>query len=241
MTARNGLRAAALAAAFVAVGGGAARAHDDLPPAIEQVGPAPARAPGPWQVSAGVRTALFRGAGYDPFSTNDVFVQTGLTASWALRTSPTLATAFGATFETGSASADARGPSASLSLRRLGALVEERFAPRPWLYAFARVSPTWLHGAVSITDFLSSRAPLETSFSSLAVDGSAGAAARLTSGKSRVGAWILGDAGYGWAPTQHLAVAPALPAVDRNKAGTTAFGDLAPRGVFFRAAFALTF
>jgi hypothetical protein len=211
-----------------------------LAPAIEQVGSPRTRAPGPFQVSLGVRSALFRSAGYDPFSTDDVFVQTSATATWALRTGPSLATAVGATWDLGSEGAQARGAETSLSLRRLGALIEERFAPRPWVYAFARLSPTWLHGTATLQD-LTIAAPMRTTFSTFAVDASLGAAARISPRAMRVGLWAVGDAGYGWAPDQHLALAPALPGTDGNKAGVTSLTDLAPRGVFFRLALALGF
>jgi hypothetical protein len=191
-------------------------------------------------VSLGVRSALFRSTGYDPFKTDDVFVQTSATATWELRTSGALATGLGVIGETGSEGAQARGADTSLSLRRLGAVVEERFSPRPWLYAFARVSPTWLHGAATLRD-PSVPAPLGTTFDTLAVDGSAGAAARLTPRGSRVSFMAIADAGYGWAPSQHLALAPDLPAADRTKAGVTTLADFAPRGVFYRLAVGLCF
>jgi hypothetical protein len=241
MDTRNALRGAALVTALLVLGGGRAQAHDDLPPAISQMGPVgPVRAPGPFQVSLGLRSSLFRSAGFDPFSTNDVFVQTGVTASWALRTSATFSTAVGAIWETGSEGATARGAETNLSLRRLGGLVEERFAPRPWLYAFARVSPTWLRGSASLHD-PSVPAPLSTTFDTLAVDGSAGAAACIPPRINRVTACAVVDAGYGWAPAQHLALAPALPAADGNKAGVTTLADLAPSGAFYRLALAVTF
>ncbi|HVU50798.1 MAG TPA: hypothetical protein VHL80_08935 [Polyangia bacterium] len=241
MRSRNVLPGAALAAGLLALGGGRARAHDDLPPAIAQAGPAaPARAPGPFQLSLGVRSALFRSAGYDPFSTNDVFVQTGVMATWALRTSAALATAVGATWEAGTADASARGAETELSLRRLGVVVEERYAPRPWLYAFARVSPSWLRGTATLRD-LSVAAPLSTTFDTLAVDGSAGAAACIPPRTHRITFCAVADGGYGWAPAQRLALAPALPAPDRDKAGVTTLADLAPRGAFYRLALALTF
>jgi hypothetical protein len=241
MTTRNRLSAATLAAAMVALGGGAARANDGLPPAIQRVGEGPvARPPGAFQLSVDLRTALLRSAGYDPFSTNDVYTQTGVAGSWTLRTSPRLSTAVGATWESGTQSGQARGSDTSLSLRRLGAIVEERFAPRPWGYVFARLSPAWLHGSASLAD-LSIAAPLQTTFSTLAVDGSLGAAAGLSPRGSRVGFWAVADAGYGWAPDQQMTLAPALPAADRNKAGTTTLPDLAPRGAFMRFAFAVSF
>ena len=240
MTISNGARAALVALATVATGGGVARAADEPAPAIEQGsgGAAPGRQA--WQVSAGVRSALFRGRGYDPFSTNDAFTQFSATATWAVATSASLATAVGVGWESGSADAQARGADTNLTLTRLGLVLEERFAPRPWAMAFARVSPGWLRGTASLDD-PAVAAPLRTKFSSFSFDASLGAAARLSPRASRVAFWLVGDAGYGWAPDQHLALAPAVPAADHDKAGVTTLADLAPRGVFLRFAVALTF
>ena len=231
-------RAAALLAT-IAAAAGAAQAHDDLVPAIEQAyGPPPGRQP--WLVTAGVRSAIFAGAGYDPFSADDAFTQFSATATWALPTGPRLATAVGATWDAGSADAQARGSDTSLSLTRLGGVLEERLAPRPWFYLLARVSPAWLRGAATIAD-PSIAAPLRTTFSTFSLDASLGGAVRLTTRASRVNLWLVADAGYGWAPSQHMALAPSLPDSDRNKAGVTTFADLAPRGPFFRGALALGF
>jgi hypothetical protein len=241
MTISKSVRAASLAASLVALAGGAARAADDLTPAIEQVGAPPARAPGPWQISLGLRSALFRSAGYDPFSTDDVFVQPSVMATWALRTGPRLSTALGASWESGSEGAEARGAETNLSLGRVGAVIEERFAPLPWVYAFARVSPGWLRGTATLSDLAIAAPTMRTTFSTVSVDASLGAAVRMTPAKTRVGLWLMGDAGYGWAPDQHIALTPALPASDRDKAGVTTLADLAPRGVFYRFALALSF
>jgi len=240
MTIGSRARAAMLALAVVATRDGVARAKEAAVPAIEQTSGAGERARQPWQVSAGVRSALFRGAGYDPFSTDDAFTQFAATATWAVGTGGSLATALGVAWESGSSQAQARGAATDLSLSRLGLVLEERFAPRPWAYAFARVSPGWLRGTASLTD-LAVAAPLRTTFSSFSVDASLGAAARLSPRASRVGFWLVGDAGYGWTPDQHLALAPALSAADRDKAGVTTLADLAPRGVFLRFALALAF
>jgi hypothetical protein len=238
MTISNWLRAAGLAAALVA-SGRAAEAHDDLPPAIETLGAPPARKPLGFQVSVDVRTAFFRGAGYDPFSSDDVFVQRGVAATWALPTSPVLATAVGASWDYGSEGASARGAETNLTLSRLSAVVEERFSPRPWVYAFARLAPGWLHGTATLDD-ASIAAPLRTTFSTFSFDASLGGAARLTR-STRVSLWVIGDAGYGWAPDQRLTLAPGLPGADANKAGVTTLADLAPRGGFFRLALAIGF
>jgi hypothetical protein len=233
------LSALLLATAFVTAAVSVAEAHDGLVPAIEQVGGAAPR-PQPWQLSLGVRSALFKGAGYDPFSTNDVFAQGAVTATRAFRTGSRLATAAGVLWESGDQDATARGAASSLSLSRLGAVLEERVEPRPWLTAFARLSPSWLRGKASLID-PTIAAPLRTSFSTFGVDASVGAALLLGPRAGRVGFWLVGDAGYGWAPDQHLALRPDLPASDRDKAGVTTLSDLAPRGIFYRLAIAATF
>jgi hypothetical protein len=229
-----------LAAGLVVSTAAAAAAADDLRPPSEAINGTPAPAPPRFEVALGVRTSLFRGAGYDPFSSTDAFSQTSLRASWAPLERGRFATAVGPLFEWGSVSATARGVDASLSLWRLGAVVEERFAPHPRARVFARLVPAWLSGSAKLADS-SLPVPLETSMSTFSLDASAGAAGRLNTPVSSVGFWVTGESGYGWAATQAMAFAPALAAADRNKAGTTTLGDLSPRGLFFRFGVALTY
>jgi hypothetical protein len=237
-------RAILMAGALVAATSGAARAADNLPPALAGVGGgAPRGIPhgaGLWRVSLGGRTALLRGAGYDPFSTDDAFGQVSLSVTRALQAGPGFASAVGLIWEDGSRGAQARGLDARLSMQRLALALEERFAPRPWIYAMMRLAPAWLRGNASLAD-PSVPAPLRTSFSTFGLDASAGAALRVTPPGTAFGLWLMGDAGYGWAPAQHLALAPDLPAADRDKAGVTTLSDLAPSGVFFRFAAALSY
>jgi hypothetical protein len=244
MTLTKVARAMLSAAALVAATGGAARAHDDLPPAIEQTGASPSapvsRGPGLWRVSVGGRSSLLRSPGYDPFSTDDAFGQFSAMATRAVVVSQRFSTAAGALWEAGTATSTARGADSSLALQRVGIVLEERFAPRPWIYVFGRLTPTWTRGQAEIDD-LAIAAPLRTSFSTFGADASAGVAARLNPGTGKVGLWLMGDGGYGWAPSQHMVLAPALPAADRDKAGTTTLADLAPSGVFARFALALSY
>jgi hypothetical protein len=220
------------------------RVGDNLPPAIASVDASVDGAPRPghglWQVQVGVRTALLRDAGYDPFSSNDAFTQLSVSALRALRAGRGFATALGLAWDDGSTEAVARGTIARLSLRRPALVFEERFAPVSWAYAFARVSPGWLRGTASLGD-ASLPVPLTTSLSTLEIDGSLGAAVGATPHGSAVSFWLLSDAGYGWAPAQGLALTPNLAAADRGKAGTTHLADLAARGVFFRFSLALVY
>lgn len=247
MTTNDLVRSVIAGAVLVALGGaagGGARAQYAYPPpspplTIVEPAPAAPRAE-PWQIAAGFRTALFRSSGYDPFGTDDSFTQLSVTATRAFATSRSFATAVGVAWDSGGADAQARGSDASLSLSRLGAVVEERWAPRPWVYAFARLSPAWLHGDAEVVEPTIAKS-LRTTFSTFSLDASLGGALRVGPRTGVVGLWLLFDSGYGWAPDQRIALSPALAAQDADKAGVTTFADFAPRGVFFRGAVALAF
>ncbi len=237
---RSSFVASFMLVAMLTLASGPAAAADDLPPAIEQVGLATTPAAQPFELALGFRSSLFRGAGYDPFSVNDVFTQASLRASWAFLSRGRFTTAAGPLFESGNANADARGTQAHLSLARLGLAVEERFAPHPRARAFVRVAPAWLSGEATLFD-PSLPVGLRTAVSTFALDASAGAAGRINAPSSSVGVWVTGESGYGWAAAQPMTFTPQLASADRAKAGTTTLGDLAPRGLFFRFAVALTY
>jgi hypothetical protein len=226
--------------AFLSGASRPAAAADDLPAAIEQVGAGQARGGEPFELAVGFRSSLIRSAGYDPFSTNDVFQQSSLRASWAFFPRGRFVTAAGPLFEWGGASADARGTQAHLSLGRLGVALEERFTPHPRARVFVRVAPAWLLGEATLHD-PSLPVGMKTSLSTFGLDASAGAAGRINAPSSAIGFWVTGESGYGWAAAQPMTFVPQLAAVDRMKAGSTTFADLAPRGLFFRFAVALTY
>jgi hypothetical protein len=240
MTFTESLRTACFASVVVAGAAGPAAAADELPAAIEQVGVGPARGPELFEIALGVRSSLFRGAGYDPFSTSDAFTQTSLRASWAVLGRGRFATAVGPLFEWGGANADARGTQARLSLTRLGAALEERFSPHPRARVFVRVAPAWLSGDATLLD-PSLPVGLRTSLSTFSLDASAGASGRVSAPSSPVGFWVTGESGYGWAATQAMTFAPELASADHDKAGRTTLADFAPRGLFFRFAVAVTY
>jgi hypothetical protein len=217
-------------------GAGTARAQ-----VIEEAAP-PALRPPLWEVAAGVRTVFIKDPGYDPFSGNDGFVQFSLSGTRAIVRNRRLAFVAGLGLDVGSSSASARGAPSSLSLTRLSALAEGRYQPGQRFYFFARVAPGLLHGTATIDD---GSAPggsgLTGSFDAFSLDAGAGAALRVSEvGAARVGVWLVADGGYGWAPAEHLRLAPTLGA-DQNKAGVLDLGTLAPRGGFFRIALALGF
>lgn len=226
------------AAALLALGASSAGAQTTIEAAAP---PPPVRLP-VWEVTAGVRTMYLKGAGYDPFSTNDALVQFSATGTRTVVRRDRLALVAGLELDAGGSSADARGAPSSLTLTRLSALAEGRYQPAWRFYLFARIAPGLLHGTATIDDASSPAASgLSAGFDIFSLDAAAGAAFCLGAlSTSRLGAWLVADGGYGWAPDQHLVLAPPLGS-DQSKAGTLDLGTLAVRGGFFRIAVALSY
>ena len=203
----------------------------------------PALRPPRWEVSAGVRTMYIKSAGYDPFSTNDGFVQFSLSGLGVIARRERLSFAVGLGLDVGGSSATARNAPSSLTLTHLSALAEGRYQPWSRLYLFARVAPGMVHGTATIDDASSpASSGLTTDFDAFSLDASGGAAFCLGAiGMARVGVWLLADGGYGWVAAQDLVLAPSLSAADQSKAGTLDLGTIAPRGGFFRISLALSY
>ncbi|HTB57523.1 MAG TPA: hypothetical protein VLC06_06595 [Polyangia bacterium] len=208
---------------------------------IEESAPPPLRPP-TWEVSAGVRTMYIKSAGFDPFSTNDGFVQFSLSGLGVIAHRDRLSLAVGLGLDVGSSSATARGAPSSLTLTHLSALAEGRYQPWSRLYLFARLAPGMVHGSATIRDASSpASSGLSADFDAFSLDAGGGAAFCLGAvGAARVGVWLLADGGYGWVAGQDLILAPTLSA-DQSKAGTLDLGTLAPRGGFFRISMALSY
>jgi hypothetical protein len=148
--------------------------------------------------------------------------------------------ALGIVWENGGKSAQSRGADASLSLQRIAASIEGRFAPRPEVYVVARVMPGLLLGSATVRDD-SAPADLGGTFSAFGVDASAGLGVRLTPVSSPVGLWLAGDAGYSFAPARDLSLKPRLPPSDLQKAGTLDLGPITTNGLFTRFWVALSY
>ncbi len=209
---------------------------------LEATAPPELRPP-TWELGAGVRTMYIKSAGFDPFSTNDGFVQFSLTGLGVVAHRERLSFAVGLGLDLGSSSATARNAPSTLSLTHPSALAEGRYQPWSRLYLFARLAPGLVHGTATINDASApSSSGLTTDFDAFSLDASAGAAFCLGAvGTPRLGVWLLADGGYSWVAGQDLVLAPALGNADQNKAGTLDLGTLAPRGAFFRISAALTY
>ena len=115
------IRAGVSAALALALTSAVARAQApaDQAPSLEWTGvpPAPAPEAAPiWMLAAGVRTFYIKGAGYDPFSSDDGFVQFSLAGSRALVRRNDLSLAGGIGLDVGGSSAHARGSATDLRL-----------------------------------------------------------------------------------------------------------------------------
>jgi hypothetical protein len=203
----------------------------------------PALRPPTWEASAGVRTMYIKSAGFDPFSTNDGFVQFSLSGLGVVARKDRLSLAVGVGLDVGSSSATARSEPSSISLTHPSALAEGRYQPWSRFYLFARVAPGFVHGKATINDASSpSGSGLTTDFDAFSLDTSGGGAFCLGAvGTARVGVWLMADGGYSWVASQDLILAPTLSNPDQNKAGTLDLGTLAPRGGFFRISMALSY
>ena len=197
-----------------------------------------------WQLAAGARNALIRSGGFDPFSGNDHLSQFSMSLLRALSTPSAagLGFAVGLGFDVGAASAFARSANADLTLSRFLLIAEGRYHFFPRLYAFGRLAPGLSHGTAALREASApGYAPLVDGFTTLAVDASAGAAFCVSGMQSRVGAWLLADAGYGWTPQHHLRLSPDLAERDRDNVAPLDLGNFAARGILIRVAFALSY
>ena len=224
---------AVLVALGLSLFAGGARAADLVAkPAVEQMGG--------WQGAIGVRMSVIKDRGLDPFATVDTLPQVSLGVARVVVRGRVLALALGLALDTGTTDAQARSAQAHLRITRGSAALELRYRPMARAYAFVRFAPGLLNASASMVD-ASSPAKLSDSFSVPSFDASVGLAGCLTPARSRVGAWVLADAGYGWTPSHALTLRPELGGADQSKAGGLSLSPLAARGVFARVAVALTY
>ncbi len=112
---------------------------------------------------------------------------------------------------------------------------------------FVRAGAGVLNGSASVDDASAlplaggATGSLADSFTLPSIEGSLGAAVCLAPPSSRVGAWIVAQGGYGWAPSHTLLLAPEVGGADRNKVAPLDLGTIAPRGPFMTFALALSY
>lgn len=203
-----------------------------------------------WEAGIGLRTTFVRSAGYDPYSTRDDLVQLSLEARRVVWFKNRLQLVYGVAWDWGRSSATAREGRTEMGAHRLGMIVEARYRLHPLLAVHARFVPSVQYDWERLTD--PSGALTGTGLVSwnddhwaLAVDGAAGASARLLQFESERGeelsVWFRAEGGYGLAPSRAVTLRAALPEGDPRQTGPVDMPSLALRGGFFRLALLLAY
>lgn len=192
----------------------------------------------------GVRTTYVTDPGFDLFADNDAFVQLGVSGGAVLLEEGPLSLAALVGWDYGVAEGTARGVPTQLWQHRLWLGAEGRYHVLRRLYVFARVAPALLSTRASLRDPIA-QAEREAGGWLFGADGSAGAAVELFGqerGRStKPRGWLAVDGGYSWAMRDELSFAVSEEVSAPARTAALDLGDLAVRGGFFRAAFAVTF
>ncbi|MES1172402.1 MAG: hypothetical protein ABUL77_04120 [Bacteroidota bacterium] len=245
---RNVIRASALALLLVIATTSAASAaitDDDLYGAP--------RAPLGLTVALGMRSDLVRSPGLDAFSTTDGLPQSSLSLAYHRGADDRSGLAVGFEWNHGSTMARARDADASLTVDRFTLSLEGRIPVAARLSAFGRVAPGLLRDGARMVDPSVAGGPYgagaggvrEQSKTVAAVDASAGLAFRFAEvrgrGTPRVGFWLTGEGGYGYAGAHDLVLASGTETQPGRVDQPLRLGELSLRGAFLRARFAVSF
>ena len=214
--------------------------------------PEPAIPPGeralvsPWALRVGSRTAFVTDEGYDPFDGNNGFSQFSLAAGRVLYGSGNVSVALLAYWDYGSTDNKVRGQTTDLDVHRLTLAPELRLHVLRELYLFGRLAAGALSAAATLEES-ATNTELRGGGWTFAADATAGAAVRLVHfGPRASGAsfWLMGEGGYGWAPSVDLVMSPDeddTSAPQRVADMTLGQGELAVRGAMFRVMLGASF
>lgn len=195
------------------------------------------------RLDLGLRTQFIKGAGYDPFSENDVLHQFSTSASVAFWARDRLSLAGVLGFDYGASSASARSNRASLDVRRFVLAPEVRYHVLRVLALTARVGPTLTREETTLSGGLDTE--LSRTAWRFGFDATAGTAVELwgyangASHKPRL--WATAEAGYGYTASNRLSLEPRDPARAPQRAVPVELGDLTLGGPLFRITAALSF
>jgi len=204
------------------------------------------------QASIGVRGTRLASVGFDPFSTDDGFVQASLALAYRAVHTPNLDLSAGIEWDYGLASGSARGSRTALEVHELGAALSGRVPLSSRFAAFARLTPGAARVEARVTDAsaLSNGRYVNAALTQArwlpSATASLGLAFRMLSVSRSESApvfdyWLMADVGYHYSPRYALELrSDGPPAADRN-VQPLALGDLSLRGGFARLGLALTF
>ena len=192
------------------------------------------------RLAVGYRGTFVSDPAIDAFSSSGLMSQLSLDATYAFVSIGRFALAAGVLWDFGSLAGNFNGSDVSLQVNRFTAPIELRFALTPWLYGFGRAAPG---AALYNATVESNAAPLQGGPWVAAADFSGGVSVLLAphnvdrSNVARV--WLTPEVGYGLAGERTIDLDARSAAIVDATAPTT-LGALSVRGVFFRAALALT-
>jgi|GEM_PF-518708 len=197
-----------------------------------------------WQVELGMRSMWIRGAGYDPFSTNNNLSEASIGGTRALVLLGPVSIAAGLTYESGSKDAQARGAAAKLSVHRAGAVGEARLHVGRDVYGFFKLVPQAVYTRASLQDD-SVAAELVQKKWRFGADTTIGcgwnAPRTLGAPHTTPEVWLTGELGYGWTMTEDVKMSPDVGESDPSHTIVVNTGPLALRGVMMRLGAAITF
>lgn len=203
-------------------------------------------------VSAGLRGTRLASAGFDPFSTDDGFVQSSLAVAYRAIQAPRLDLSVGAEWDYGFASAWARDSHASLDVHELAVAVNARVPLSQHFAAFVRLTPGAARLEARLTDAAAlpragytSGALTQTRWLPSAT-ASLGLAFRIASVSRSATAlvfdyWLTAEAGYHYSPSTSLALRSEQAPAGGRTDEPLILGNLSLQGGFGRLGVALTF
>ena len=157
-----------------------------LPPLEEAPPPPPKKNELPMErlrVNGGAKIGYVDSRGFDTYASSDTLPQFSIDATYMLWSSGRLGLAAGLGWDVGGRSDTLRGLDTSLTMNRFLVPLEARFALKPWVWAFGKVSPGAMVARAEIKDG-SSPQPLTATGWAFATDLSAGATFAVGSRKA---------------------------------------------------------
>lgn len=195
------------------------------------------------RLDLGLRTQFIKGAGFDPFSDNDVLHQFSTSASVAFWAHERLSLAAVVGFDYGASSAHARSNEASLDVRRFVLAPEARYHVLRVLALTARLGPTLTREEATLSGGLDTE--LSKTAWRFGFDATAGAAVELwgyangNSHKPRL--WATADVGYGYTASNQLSLTARDAEAAPQRLTPVELGELSLGGPLFRITAALSF
>ncbi|MBI4705344.1 MAG: hypothetical protein HY744_29920, partial [Deltaproteobacteria bacterium] len=192
----------------------------------------------------GTRVLFIRDEGYDPYSSDDLFVSFALGASYLPLVLGPVSVGLTAEYDVGQRTDKARGQKSFLVLHRVAVGAQARFALGNWFAAFVQAAPAAQYAGASLDDGGMDRFLVADDWS-WALDTSGGLAARVAkigdSAEPAAGFWLFAEGGYSFAGELDMTFAPEEDEDDPRQYGSVALPSFSPSGGMMRLGAQVTF